>query len=163
MSRSKDFVNSRPQQGINEVLKADKISHMSMFVQHFACWLSRWLISLQVVLFALFAVHRLCGLGACDSARGASEISRGLAQTVQLSVSSATSEKHHQKLLAVYNMCHSQVGHDDRTAHSAPHEGSRVPSPPLIYMTPSNSQWILSLSCPENILVQLQLELVSGY
>lgn len=34
-SRSKDFVRSCAQRGINEVLKADQISHMSMFVQHF--------------------------------------------------------------------------------------------------------------------------------
>lgn len=96
----KIFVNSCSQQGTNEVLKADRPSHMSVFVQHSARWLPRRLISLQAVPFALFAVHRLCGLGACDSAGGASEISRGLAQTVQLRVSRATSENH-QQLLAL--------------------------------------------------------------
>lgn len=89
---------------------------MSVFVQHSARWLPRWLISLQAVLFALFAVHRLCGLGAYDSAGGASEISRGLAQTVQLRVSRATSENH-QQLLAMRTMCHSQDVRGGRVVH----------------------------------------------
>lgn len=43
-----------PGHGTNEALEADRTSHMSVFVQHSARWLPRWLISLQVVLFALF-------------------------------------------------------------------------------------------------------------
>lgn len=64
MLRSKDFVDSHRQQGTNEVLKADKNFTYANVLTALAHWLSRWLISLQAVPFALFAVHRLCGLGA---------------------------------------------------------------------------------------------------
>lgn len=99
-------------------------------------------------MLSVIPVHRLCRPGEYHSARRASEISRGLAKTLQFSVSTQTWENTGASGLGWCSKCATIniVLHFDDTALSCkPHDGSRVLSCRGVYAAPKNDQWTSEL------------------
>lgn len=120
----------------------NKALHVPVFIQ--ICSLLAMILTdlLPNAVFDVITVHRLCRPGEYHSARWASEISWGLAKTLQFSVSRQTWQNSSQltwMMLKMYNFQY-EVLYSGDTVLFIPHDGSRVLSGQVVYAALWNGQ-----------------------